>query len=172
MHRAARLLIAGLPTVLCAQPPQAASAADIVVSWTQIANHVRPEVRTSRSAKTIRLTLRDGGVTESRTVTDQRGRTKTRSGDSKFRDTMKLSNRVASSWSIEDANTLVRTESLPQHTEVVRVTKTSDSACTAQINYQLKPGYHEFQFRRIRSNVLNYATSVSAQDVTCRITAN
>lgn len=150
-----------------------ATAAEIIVSWTTVEHQVRPRPGVTRTSKSIRLNLQGGNaVSETRTVTNQRGQTNARSAEGRFRGTMKVSKTVQSSWRVQDSKTLVRTENRPQHVEVMRVMTTSASACQAEITYRLKPGFQEYRMTSIAHRDAVFLSSLSAEQVACRVLSN
>ena len=145
-------------------------AAEIVVSWTEVQEEVRPRQGTRSVARTVRLSLRGGNVIADNVVTSgARGRSNTKSAEGRLGDSM-TSGKSKVSWSVRDSKSLVRTQDYPQHRSVIRVTTQSDTACVATVSFSLRPGFQEYRLKRIADGEVMFFRSLSAENVSCRIT--
>ena len=106
---------------LLLQPGEARSV-EITVSWVEVQHEVRPRQGTWNVNKSLRLNLRGGNaITENYVARNSSGKTSELAGQGKFGDSMDLRGNTQSTWSVRDANTLVRTWSRSQHTETMEV---------------------------------------------------
>jgi hypothetical protein len=145
-----------------------AIAAEVVVSWTEVQEQVRPKQFTGRVAKTVRLSLRGGNVIGENSVSVVgRGKGKSKDIDGRFGNSIS-SGKSRVSWSVQDSKSLVRTQDSPQQTQVIRITTQSDTACVATVSFRLKPGFREYRLRRSDGELM-YFRSLSAENVSCRV---
>jgi hypothetical protein len=148
-----------------------ANAMEIVVSWASIEHGIRTRVSVWRSKRSVRLNLAGGNViAEARSVTSElSGRTNRLDTAGRFRDELNASRTVQSSWRVQDARTLIRTETRPQHTETIRITVDSQNRCRATISYRLIPGFREYRMTSISTGRPVYLSALSAEHVICTI---
>jgi len=148
-----------------------ATAAEIVVAWTEIHQQVRPHQRTSRVSKTIRLLLQGGNVISESFNATLEGKSASRAIEGQLGNSIKLREKGSNaSWSVKDSKSLVRTQDGVQHTSVITVTTQSDNSCSAAISFALKPGFHEYRLPGIPDYTRGYFfRSLTAENVTCRI---
>lgn len=152
-------------------PAGEARAAEFVVSWVEVQHEVRPRQAVWNVKKSLRLSLQGGNViSENYSSMNKSGQTSGFVAEGKFRNEMVLSRDSQSSWRVQDSNTLVRTWSRPQHTEVMQVSVTEGSGCRATIAYQLKPGFQEYRMLSISTKEPLYFNAVSAENISCRAT--
>ena len=146
-----------------------ATAAEIILSWTEIQEQVRPQRRTFRMARSIRLSLRGGNViTHSGVWTDPQGRAFSKGNEGRL-GTVHVGEKNKATWSVKDSKSLVRTVEGVQHTSVITVTTQSDTSCSATISHALKPGFQEYLYFREVDGAPTYMRSLSAENLTCRI---
>jgi hypothetical protein len=147
-------------------------AAEIVVSWTEVTEQVRPRPGTFSTTKSVRLTLQGGSaIAETYSVTNARGKTNIHSSGGRLRGSLNVSKAITSSWRVQSSSALVRTANRLQHTETIRVVVDSDRSCRATISYQLKPGFHEYRMTSIARGHPVYMRSISVPQISCRVTA-
>jgi hypothetical protein len=168
--RARNAAVGLLSLALLGTGATAASAAEIIVSWTSVQHEIRPRQATWRVAVNVRLTLR-GGNTISESTQSESGQRRTGSTrEGQFRQAIAGGqNRVNVTWRVQDARTLVRTSDLPQHTLTVRVTTTADTSCTASVSYRLKPGFREYRGTRISNGEPTFMSAMHAEEIRCAI---
>jgi hypothetical protein len=146
-------------------------AAEIVVSWTEVQEQVRPRPGMYSSTKSVRLTLQGGSaIAETYAVTNRRGKTNTHSSAGRLRGALGVTRNITSSWRVESSKSLVRTANRLQHTETIRVTLDSDHSCRATISYRLKPGFSEYQMRSVARGDALFIRSISVPQISCRVT--
>jgi len=144
---------------------EAASAAEIVVSWHEVQEEVRPKPHTAWADKSLRLDLQGGSaISQTGSATDRRGKSSGGSASGQLGTQMKKS-----TWQVQDSKTLVRTQDQAQQIQVVRVRTTSDNTCSAEVSYHLKPGFREYLLHRISNNEEVFYSSLRAENVSCRI---
>src|SRR5688572_9387482 len=142
-----------------------ATAAEVVVSWTEVQEEIRPRQATHRVAKRITLTLQGGNViTDSSVSTSARGQSTSKGREGRLGASIE-SKRGSVSWSVQSSKSLVRTQSRPQHVDVIRVTTHFDTSCAATVSFRLKPGFREYRLRRISDGESMYFRSLSAENV-------
>jgi len=145
-----------------------ATAAEIILSYTEIVQQVRPE-RTFRLSRSVRLSLRGGNVITSSSVWTNRQETVSKSYEGRLGTTHVSRERDKSTWSVKDSKTLVRTVEGVQHISVITVTTQSDTSCSVTVSYALKPGFREYLYHRQVDRAPLYVRSISAENLTCRI---
>src|SRR5215467_809790 len=123
-----------------------ATAAEIVVSWTEVQDQLMPKQFIRRIPKSVVLSLRGGNViSDGSTLTNERMQSRARDLNGQLGDPMRIGDSRSVSWSVHDRNTLVRTQDRPQHIDVIRITTRSNTTCIATISYALKSGFKEYR---------------------------
>ena len=146
-----------------------AAAAEITVSWTEVQQQTRPQMRVNSVAKSVRLTLQGGSaISEQFEARNMRGRSRSTALEGRLREGMERG-RSTVAWRVGDSRTLVRHASLPQHTMTIQVRTLSDTSCEATVAYRLKPGFHEYRMRSIRDGEPLYMSSITPQQVACSV---
>jgi hypothetical protein len=167
MLRAAWICGASAALVLSTGAPTA--AAEITVSWTEVQQQVRPQMRTNSVSKSIRLTLQGGSaISEHFEARNMRGRTFNTAAEGRLREGMERGQSTVA-WRVGDSKTLVRTASFPRSTLSVRVQTLSATSCAATVSYRLKPGFSEYRMRGIVTGEPVYLSSISPQQVACSV---
>ena len=144
-----------------------AAAAEIVVSWTEVQQEVRPRPGFNRVSKSIRLSLRGGNVISDSFVATNGPKSSYRTNAGRLGNSIDFSSESKATWSVKDSKSLVRTQDRAQHASVITVTTQSDTSCSATISYALKPGFQEYRLVRVSGHVV-YLRSLSAENVSCR----
>jgi hypothetical protein len=150
----------------------AASAAEIVVSWTSVQRWVRPVQGAGRSTSTVRLTLQGGNaIAEAHESVNGRGQRTGSTREGQFRNAIAARNQTRAdvTWRVQNARTLVRTTDFLQHTTTIRVTTAGETSCKATISSRLKPGFREYRLNRISDGTPMFLSALSAEDVKCTI---
>lgn len=73
------------------------------------------------------------------------------------------------SWRIVKDGTLVRVQDFPQSTRTMTVTLYPDQTCRLNVVEQLKPGFTEYKFLRIKVHEMAYYTNYVIVSTSCRI---
>lgn len=156
----------------CPSQVVAADNVQVVVSWTEVQTEYSPRQETWRPTREVRLTLRGGSqLSENAAITPTSGRgpARTTSGEGKFREALAGDMKTRATWQVGGPKSLVRTQNYRQHVTTIRVTVTSSNSCQAHVSFKLKPGFRDYFFISIVDRREMHVSSVSAENVACRI---
>jgi Caspase domain len=153
-----------------AAPSEKLAPKEIVVSWVEIQQGVRPK-NTYRVKKNVRLGLYGGSsISDTFRATNSIGATQTTTVNGIIGSPI---GRLALLWNVPDTNTLIRTVNQFQSSLTIRVTVGVSNVCRAQVTWDLRPGFSEYKFRTIRNpDNFIYLRSISVEGISCTSTVN
>lgn len=86
----------------------------------------------------------------------------------KFADAKSGSNKLGSSWTVQEGNRIQKIIDQPQSTTEMTVT-VDGKTCKFDIQFKLKPGFKEFAFIKIMDGKIGYFTQPMVQTTACTI---
>jgi hypothetical protein len=163
--------VGGLATVTLAltqSPGLAGSATVIDLTYDSVMDMVRPEVYPGIAVHhTLQMTLSDRNkVAESRERS-----TRNASDTNSMRQVLGGANDAGTYavWHVVSKDTLERIQHDPQSTRTMTVTLASPTTCRLDIRDELKLGFNEYAFLRIRTHTMGYFSSYHVTNTSCSI---
>jgi hypothetical protein len=136
-----------------------AFAATINITYTAVYDRIRPQPQ-----KNVRLNAKfEINLSESGAVSERVERSAGQAADN-FKRGMKLGD----GWQVVDENSLRRVINQPQSQLIIDV-KVSGKTCSVDVNWNLKPGFKEYKFRRITDGSMAFFTEPKIQTTNCTI---
>ena len=136
-----------------------ASAAKINISYTIVHDRLRPDPQRGVSV-TNRFQVE---LEQSGSVNEDRSRASGRFSDSANRRT-----KLGDGWQVRGDNQIQRTITHPQSTAVLTITTTGKS-CRLDVQYSLKPGFSEYQYRRVKDQTKAFFSEPKVVATSCAI---
>lgn len=142
----------------------AASAEDVVVSisYTEIHDRILPFAE--KTATNTRLEVRlagDGSVSHNASLQSGSARGGTSAN-------LRLGSNAQAGWRVAGPNQLINVHDFKSYQRAILVT-VNGASCTVRIGYDLKSGYHDYRYRRLKTGEDAVARSVTAENPTCSI---
>lgn len=154
-------IIAG--TFLFMGAGQAENGAVVVhISYVEVHDRILPLPAVTRTAVALEVHLSTNGTIK------QNERRASGAARSDKDLSLRLGRPQEQAWHVAGANQLVNIKEYFTYRRAIEVT-VSGNSCTARIGYNLKPGYHDYQYQRLNGGARATATSVSAAAVSCSI---
>jgi hypothetical protein len=146
--------------------PAQAFAGDIVINlqFNQYFDRISPDNRQTTTHEVITLKLSSNGVvSHSEHHYDMKGREKM-----VINEDSQLGHSDKVAWKVVNKNSLINIFDYKSFKRAILVT-VADNACTAQVDFELKPGFSDYEYNYGPNRLPGVASAVSANDFQCTI---
>ena len=146
-------------TITCANAGEETVAR---ISYIEVHDRIKPFIELTSTHVNLEVRLNTDG-----TIQQSEGRV---SGTAKGSGSanLKLGEKDRHFWKVAGPNELLNTVDYKSYKRAILVS-VKGSTCTAQIDYKLKDGFTDYQYRRLKDGSDAVARSVKATNLTCSI---
>ena len=138
---------------------RAADDAVLHLSYVEIHDRILPTPNVTRTDVKLEVRLQTSGKLQQQ---------EERASGRNARGGKKLEVRLGKGWRVAGANQLINVTDYDSYQRAILVT-VSGTSCSAQIGYNLKPGFHDYQYRRLTNGERATARAVTASGIVCSI---